>query len=161
MWGNLEEWRGQIEGRTIVSSVIASLIVMLFAAIGNLPLWAIAITGLAGFSILPWGLIGWRKLSQLRYRSADFKKWDRVGLPALWQAACLYDDIEPYGQIRDGTPCYASLQMLKSEIMAGNLEVVGEYGKGGDNWQRVRRDDLKKIAERHGDRPKSLFPEDR
>ena len=153
--------RAHVEARDVISGTIAGSVVGVLTALASQSLWVIALSSVAAFALMPWGFIGWRTLEDLRYRAADFEKWDRVDLPALWQAACLYDDIEPYPLLRDGTPSYASLQMLKSEIMAGTLKVAGEYGVGGDTWPRVRRADLRRIAERRGDRPKSLFPEDR
>lgn len=160
MWETIEQWRGQIESRAITSSVVAGLILSGLAAMGDLPLWGIALTGLAGFSILPWGLIGWRKLRELRYRTADFEKWDRVEIPALWQAACLYDDREPYIPVAPGTPCYSTLQMLKSAIMSGQITKVDVFG-GSDAMVRLRREDIRRFAESRGDRPLSFFPDAR
>ena len=124
----IDKARAHIEARDWISGTIAGVLVAILVAIVGQPLWVIALTGVAVFALMPWGFVGWRELERRRYQEANFEKWDRVDLPALWQAACLYDDIEPYTLLRDGTPCYATLQMLKSEIMNGNLDVIGKYG---------------------------------
>ncbi len=160
MWKSIEHWRGQIEGRDITSSIVAGVILMVLAAIGNLPFWGMVLIGLSGFSILPWGLIGWRKIRELRYRTADFEKWDRVSHPALWQAACLYDDREPYIPVAPGTPCYSTLQMLKSAILNGQIQKTDKFG-GSDAWERLCREDIQRFAESRGDRPLSFFPDAR
>ena len=161
MFPSLDQIYGYIETKAIVSSavaaVLAAAIVAMFSSASIVSAFPV---GIGVFILMPWGFIGWRHLQSLKYRPIDLQKWDRVNLPTLWQAACMYDDIEPYASLRDGTPCYANLQMLKSEIMAGTLEIVGEYGRSNMS-QRVRREDLRSLAERRGDRPKSLFPEDR
>ena len=106
-----------------------------------------------------WARVGWARLRELRFRPANFEKWDRVDHPALWQVACLWDGYEPYTPVNETTPSYATLQMLKSAIIQLELTPY-EFGKG-DIWVRVQRDELRAYVEKRGDRPLFLFPEDR
>jgi hypothetical protein len=141
--------------------VIISLVVTAITTVtGYLSDWAagdITFTVILLVAIGLWGYYGFLRIQRWRYRPADHQKWSRVSMPALWQAACIYNDIEPYRPISEGTPCYPTLQMLKSEHMKGTLNFETEDEEG---WQRVRIEELRRLAERLGDKPKCLFPDE-
>ena len=140
--------------------VVAGIIAVVSEGISELPFAVTLVLIIVGFVATLWAFIGFRRLTPDQYRPVEFERWDRVLMPALWQAACLWDDLEPYIPVAPGTPSYSTLQMLKSAIMSGEIEVAGEFGHG-DAWTRLTRETLRQYAEKVGVRPLSLFPEDR
>lgn len=140
---------------------IVALVVTAFTVVtGYISEWSsgdIVFTVILAVAIALWGYYGFLRIQHWRYHPADHEKWSKVSMPALWQAACLYDDIEPYLPVKHGTPCYATLQMLKSEHLNGNLSFET---KEENDWQRVRIEELRKLAERLGNKSKCLFPEE-
>jgi len=140
--------------RTIILAVSA-----LIAVTGLLSAWSpgdIVFTIILAVAIALWGYYGFLRIQRLRYRPADVEKWSRVSKPTLWEAACIYDDIEPYFPLGPGSPSYPTLQMLKSEHMNGNLQFDAEDESG---WQRVELEELRKLAVRFGHKSKCLFPD--
>lgn len=126
---------------------------------GNLTIAHILVLGIVALVLMLCGRLAWAKVRELRYRPAEFGDWDKVMMPALWQAACLWDGYNPYSPVDETTPSYPTLQMLKSAVMEGSLN-PHEFGKS-DMWVRVKRVELRAYAEGRGVRPLFLFPEDR
>ena len=62
--------------------------------------------------------------------------------------------------VKERTPSYPTLQMLKSAVTNGELGTVKVFG-GTDQMQRIARQALRNLAESRGIRPKAFFPEDR
>lgn len=139
----------------IIVGVVANAAIAVAGIASGWSLGWIVLSLVIGATCSVWLYYGWLRIQNWRFRPINAEKWSRVDLPALWQAACILDDIEPYVPLREGTPCYATLQMLKSSIMQGDLEVEGEFG-GTDTWQRIHSDDLREYAADRGMSPKAL-----
>lgn len=150
--------RAQIDGHPVRVLILA--VSALITVTGYVSQWSpgdIAFSVILAVAVALWGYYGFLRIHWLRYRPADTERWSRVSMLALWQAACIYDDVEPYLPLDHGTPCYATLQMLKSEHTNGRLSFEPEDDNG---WPRVRLEDLRILAGHLGDKPKCLFPPD-
>ena len=141
-------------GALLVSGVVGAAGWLL----GNLTVAHLLVLSIAALVLMLCGRLAWARVRKLRFRLADFEKWDDVGMPTIWQAACLWDGIEPFRPITPDTPCYARLQMLKSEAIITALET--ENGETGAE-ARASRYAYEALAESLGQRPAFLFPEDR
>ena len=159
MLTTLKSGRARIISHPIKAIIVA--VPLLVAVTGRLSYWSlgdIAFTTILAVAIALWGYYGILRIQRLRYRPADAEKWSRVSRLKLWEAACVYDDVEPYLPLLPGTPCYATLLMLKSEHMNGRLSLETEKESC---WQSVRLEDLRELAVRLGHKSKCLFPDER
>lgn len=98
-----------------------------------------------------------------------YEAWDEVEELELFQAACLWAEIEPALPVSSGEP-YARLRMLKEAIRKRELYPFGNLrealnlraGRYTPNVHTVvTRKSLRDFAEKRGHRPLFLFPEER
>jgi hypothetical protein len=81
--------------------------------------------------------------------------WGKHPVYTVWAASNLWVGLKPNSQIPADSLAYESLQLIKSHLISGFIQSV--YGGTGMTAQ-VTRDDLIKLANHVGAKPKFLFP---
>lgn len=140
-------------------------------------------SGIASYAVVTWTYIQGAKTSHLFFVAAvtfclvfltynsvrfivhevkqypDYAEWDRVSALAIWQASCLWAGIKPVAQIPPTSKAYPCLQMLKRDLERGEFKTLGQ--EDGVMWRLVEREELKIYAQKKGEKPPFLFPENR
>ena len=86
----------------------------------------------------------------------ELVSWNKHPTYTVWQAANLWVGLRPSAQIPAESLAYRSLQLIKSHLVSGFIDAI--YGGTGMTAQ-VTREDLVKLAEKVGEKPKFLFPD--
>jgi len=148
-------------GEHIIGLVFVVAANLITAALSAMSKWDAPIIFLAmlAATFLTLGILYvWDKLRYWRLkRPVNVNRWKHVEEMTIWQAACLFDDVEPYRQITDETPCYASLQMIKSAANNGKIEVIKQPSSVINMMAIVTADSLRQYAEYIGIKPKVFF----
>ena len=91
-----------------------------------------------------------------------YDEWEEIDTLHLWQAACLWSQVEPYLPVAPGTRAYPRLHLLKGTIADGDLTPIIKVTAKDDEaifWARLRKDDLRKyVQQKNLKRPRFLFP---
>src|SRR4051812_5585530 len=133
----------------------------LVAALGilsDIPWFYIAITAPAAAFLFLFTSLVWMQLKRPDKiaTSSDLTGWSRHPVYTVWVASNLWAGFMPNPQIPQSSLAYESLQLIKSHLEAGFIKSL--YG-GTGMAAKVERDELIKLADKVGARPKFLFPD--
>jgi hypothetical protein len=94
-------------------------------------------------------------------KPAQFERWDHVPHLAVWQAACLWADLDPVVAVAltQGTQAYPFYSMLLRAVQHG--EIVPAREESDMCYTELSRSSLIELAARKRLRPAFLFPEER
>lgn len=105
-------------------------------------------------------LVLWEIYVRLRRPSSisatfDVSIWTNHPIYSVWVAACLWVNHRPWPNIPLDHPAWPALQAIKSAIEAQQITALpGEVGMKA----RIRREELIRLAESRGERPRFLYP---
>ena len=147
--------RPQLSGTA--GGLIATTIVMAVSGfISEISFFVIVLCCLGLWAAWPWALLGRERLKKAYERAANHEEWDGHEAYSIWQAACLWCDMEPYPHIVPGTKAYPCLARLKSAAEAGTLPTLtNDKSMTG----RVSREALVAFAKSVGVEPAFLVEE--
>ena len=142
---------------TVVGSIAYFSLATVVGLVTDIPWFSIVVGApAAAFMFVVFTLV-WSQLRRPERPAAmgELAGWNRHPTYTVWQAANLWVGLKPNSQIPADSQAYQSLQLIKSHLISGFIN--GIYGGTGMNAQ-VTREDLMRLAEKVGDKPKFLFP---
>ena len=126
----------------------------------GLPVTLIAVAVVVAFAAL-FSLVLSVKLARERHAEQTvtpaYDMWDYVDDFMIFQAACLWAGREPKRPVPQGK-AYAAFTMIKGALRAGAIQAATPNIEV-DQFIRVTRGELRKLAESKGMRPRFLFPD--
>ena len=132
---------------------VAVIVLVVTGVISKVPIFWIALCCIGLGAVWPWALLGREKLKKAYEKDANHEAWAGHETYSIWQAACLWCDMEPYPHIVPGSKAYPSLARLKSAAEAGTLPTLtGDKTMKG----RVSREALVAYAQSVGAKPAFL-----
>ncbi len=139
-----------------VAKSIVSIILFGAGYISEVPIFWIVLCCFGVWAIWPWALLGHERLKKAYEKDANHEEWAGHEGYSIWQAACLWSDMEPHSRILPGSTAYPSLNRLKSAAEAGTLPTLTDDKsmKG-----RVSREALVAYAQSVGAEPAFLAEE--
>ncbi len=139
-----------------VAKSIVLIILIGTGYISEVSIFLIVLCCFGLWAIWPWALLGRERLKKAYEKAANHEEWARHESYFIWQAACLWSDMEPYERIVPGSTAYPSLNRLKSAAEAGTLlTLTDDKSMKG----RVSREALVAYAQSVGAEPAFLAEE--
>jgi hypothetical protein len=135
---------------------MSALVFGLWAQMSDLPVVHVVLTALAAFAVSVVAINGWR--AYRKSQRPNYTKWDMVNEFTLTQAAELWEEQDPIGLGRPNQESYPRLRMMKEKARSAEL-AVNDPTAGAKAI--ATRSALIAFAQKLGQRPKFLYPDER
>jgi len=163
MFKRIKDWLSALADLATISTTVGLFIAGVYAAIaiavGALTavpwFWVLVIAPMAAAAILI-SLQKWQEIYGRKSILELANAWKEQDSYLVWVASCLWIGIAPEPKIDEKHKAYPTLQKIKGALASAKIRSL--YGDTGA-VARVAREELIKLAELRGERPKFLFPD--